>query len=125
MKCIWREHFTLAHLQNEEGEPRGTRCAVILAWYDKRTGTLRIELCVKDFSAYTRDSFPVDDVEPLTKFFTVSTREEAIRTVILHADRYALVASQAVGGVKRDSPEHVRDRRVTPGVTEPGLVTPG
>jgi predicted RNA-binding Zn-ribbon protein involved in translation (DUF1610 family) len=79
MKRIWSETIAIAEGYNERRFDLGAS-----AWWDKATGTLRIELLTLDRSPYGECS--INDRVILD---TVPTREKATRRVIASIDSYA------------------------------------
>ena len=78
MKKIWTESIVLA-----EGYDEWCRRLLVQAWWDKTTGTLRVECIVGDFAAGYEALFEVR--RDLT-LGTHLSRERAIREVIVLVD---------------------------------------
>lgn len=72
MKKIWNETITLA--KGYEAH----RTLTTQAWWDHKTGTLRIEIDVKDWEDYGDHQ----EVDHTVAFFTNPTRESATRHAI-------------------------------------------
>jgi hypothetical protein len=82
MKRIWSERITIA-----EDEDR-KRVVSAMAWWDKTTATLRIELEARVYSAYSSIDILDTANEPLVILDTVGSRERAARRIIAEIAAY-------------------------------------
>ena len=80
MKQIWSEVVTIAEGFNERRWD-----AQVSAWYDRPTGTLRIEMQTVDGSPYA--ALPCAGLSRIT-LLSVAGREQACRTIIATFDAY-------------------------------------